>query len=148
MIVARMSAGLLFLGAVAMATGAGAAELKLLSVEAMKPALQELASAFEADSKHKVKIEYAPPDAVEKKISGEHEYDVVILDKTRMDKLGRAAIVVGGSMKSVAKQGADTVYVAATSNSTEEPVPAMGLINFLMGPKAAPVYKAKGLEPG
>ena len=60
MIVMRLTAALLFLGAIA--GQAGAAEVKLLSVEAMKPALQELAPAFETASKHKLKIEYGTPE--------------------------------------------------------------------------------------
>ena len=148
MIVARMIAGLFFVAAAVAATSAGAAELKLLSIEAMKPALQELTAAYEADSKHKLKIEYAAPEAIEKKIADNEDYDVVILDKPRVDKLYAAANVAGGSMKPVAKKDADT-FVAATPNSTQEPLSAMGLINFLKGPKAAEVYKAKGLQqPG
>jgi molybdate transport system substrate-binding protein len=45
-------------------------------------------------------------------------------------------------------QSTDLVYVAGTPNATEQPLPAMQLIEFLKGPTAAPVYKAKGLEPG
>ena len=147
MIAIRLTAALLFLGAAAMAGEAGAAELKLLSSEAMKPALQELAPAYEAASKNKLKIEYGAPEAVEKKIDSQEEYDVVILDKPRVDKLYSAAKVAGGSMKPVAKQGADT-YIAASPNTTEQPLPAMALIDFLHGPKAIEVYKAKGLQPG
>jgi ABC-type molybdate transport system substrate-binding protein len=147
MIVARLTvAGLFLLGTMVMATQARAVELKLLSIEAMKPALQELATAFEADSKNKLKIEYAAPEAIEKKIIDE-DYDVIILDKPRVDKLYAAANIAGGSMKAVAKKDAD-IYVAATPNSTQEPLSAMGLINFLHSPKATEVYKAKGLQPG
>jgi ABC-type molybdate transport system substrate-binding protein len=142
---ARFAAAILFVGATAVAGNADAAELKLLSVEAMKPALQELAPAFEAASKHKLKIEYGTPDAVEKKAAGDDDYDVVILDKPRMDKLNSAANVAGGSMKEVAKHGADS-FIAATPNSTQEPLAAASLIEFLHGPKAAEVYKAKGIS--
>jgi ABC-type molybdate transport system substrate-binding protein len=145
---ARFTAGMLFLATAAAASNAGAAELKLIIVEAFKPALQELAPAFEAESKHKLKIEYGTPDAVAKKVAGDDDYDVVIIDKPRMNKLRLAATVVGGSMKDVVKQGADT-YVAATPNTTQEPMPAVALINFLRSPKAAEVYKAKGMQqPG
>jgi molybdate transport system substrate-binding protein len=149
MTIGRFTAGLAFLAAALVAGNAGAAELKVLSVEAMKPALQELAPAFEGASKHKLKVEYAAPEAIEKKIAAKEEYDVVILDKPRVDKLYGAADIAGGSMKNVAKQGADTILVAASPNTTQEPLPAMALIDFLHGPKAAEVYKAKGLQqPG
>jgi len=146
MTVGRVAAGLIFLAAAAAAGGAGAAELKLISVEALKPALQELAPAFEAASKHKLKIDYGTADAVEKKIADE-DYDVVILDKPRIDKLNGAAVIAGGSMKELAKQGSDA-YIAATPNATQEPLPAAALIEFLAGAKAKDVFKAKGLQPG
>jgi hypothetical protein len=31
---------------------------------------------------------------------------------------------------------------------SEQPLPAKALIDFLSAPAAAPVYKAKGMEPG
>ena len=144
---ARLTAGMVFLATAAAAGNAGAAELKLIIVEAFKPALQELAPAFEAESKHKLKIEYGTPEVVEKKVAGDDDYDVIIIDKPRMDKLNRAATVAGGSMKEVVKHGADT-YIAATPNTTQEPLPAVALINFLRSPKAVEVYKAKGMQPG
>ena len=121
MIVSRITAGLLFLTAVAMAaTGASAAELKLLSVEAMKPALQELTPAFEADSKHKLKVEYAAPEAIEKKITSDEDYDVVILDKPRVDKLYAAANVAGARSLFVAIpqafEAGQIVYKARAAN--------------------------------
>jgi ABC-type molybdate transport system substrate-binding protein len=144
---ARLAAGILFLAATVTGSNAGAAELKLLSVEAFKPALQELAPAFESDSKHKLTIEYGTPEAVEKKITGDDDYDVIILDKPRIDKLVRAASVAGGSMKEVVKKG-DDIFIAAMPNSAQQAVPAISLINFLNSPKAVEVYKAKGLQPG
>src|SRR4051794_2155131 len=98
MTVGRLAVGLVFLAAAVAAGSAGAAELKMLSVEALKPALQELAPAFEAASKHKLKIEYGTADIVEKKLKGDDDYDVVILEKPRMDKLNAAADIAGGSM--------------------------------------------------
>jgi ABC-type molybdate transport system substrate-binding protein len=143
---ARLAAGVLFLGAT-VGANAGAAELRVLSVEALKPALQELAPAFESASKHKLKIEYGTPDAVEKKVKGDEDYDVVILDKPHMDKLNSAADIAGGSMKEVVKHGSDS-FIAATPNSTQQPLPAAALIDFLHSAKAVEVYKAKGLQSG
>ena len=148
MTLVRVMAGVVFFGAAVLAGTAGAAELKLLTVDAMKPALQELAPAFEAASKHKLKVEYAAPDAAEKKIvSADEDYDLVILDKPRMDKLNSAANIAGGSMKEVAKQGSDA-YIVAQTNATQQPLQGMALIDFLNGPKAKEVFKAKGLTPG
>lgn len=45
-------------------------------------------------------------------------------------------------------QSPDLVYVAGSPAVSEQPIAAKALIDFLAGPSAAPVYKAKGLEPG
>src|SRR5215472_9518195 len=118
MSVRRLTAGTLFLAAAVVATDAGAAELKVLSVEAMRPALQELAKEFEAASKDTLKIDYA------------------------------AAKIAGGSIKVLAKQSPDLSYDASTTHWTRQPFADKALIDFLGGPKAAEVYKAKGMQPG
>ena len=137
-------AWVLFL-AIAMAGQASAADLKVISVEAMKPALQELVPAFESSAKHKLKIEYSSSADIEKKINAEDDYDVVILDKPITAKLAGAAKLAGGLIKPLAKHN-DEVYDASTTNWTDQPLPAKALIDFLAGPKAAEVYKAKGLQ--
>ena len=45
-------------------------------------------------------------------------------------------------------QSPDLVYVAGAPYVSEQPIAAKALIDFLGGPKTAPVYKAKGLQPG
>jgi ABC-type molybdate transport system substrate-binding protein len=141
----RLLAGLVLM--TAGAASAQAADIKVLSIEAMRPVLQQIAPAYEADSKNKLKIDYAAPDAVEKQIAGDADYDIVILDKERLDKLYKAAHVAGGSIKSIAKKGSET-FDAATSNWTDQPLPSMAVIDFLHGPKAAEAYKANGMQPG
>lgn len=125
---------------------AAAAELRVLSVEAMQPALQQLAPAFENTSKNKLKIDYVTAAAAEKKIVGEEDYDVVILDKPITSKLGGAGKIAIGSIRTLAKQNADLVYDASSTNWCQQPSEAMALIDFLA--KSADVYKAKGLQPG
>jgi ABC-type molybdate transport system substrate-binding protein len=126
---------------------AGAAELKVLSPEAMKPALQELAPAFEKESGDKLKIEYAPVEAIQKKVSDEEDYDVVIMDQKAATALTQKAKIVGGSVKKLAGEK-DEAYVASSPMLTEQPVAAQKLIEFLDSPKAAEVYKAKGMQRG
>src|SRR5205085_4610556 len=123
------------------------AELKVLSVDGLQPALQELAPSFETASKNKLKIDYATSAAIEKKIDAEEEYDVVILDHDITSKLIGKAKLAGGLIKPVAKKGAD-LYDASTTNFSSEPLAAAALIDFLATPKAAEVYKAKSLQPG
>ena len=143
-----LPAGILFLAATVFAADAGAAELKVLSVETMRPALQELAKDFEAASKYRLKIEYATAADIEKKMDSEEEYDIVIVDAAITKKLDGAAKLPGGSTKEIAKQGPDHSYDASTTNWTEQPNADKELIDFLTAPKAAEVYKAKGMQPG
>jgi molybdate transport system substrate-binding protein len=44
-------------------------------------------------------------------------------------------------------QSPDLIYVAGSPFGSEQPIAAKALIDFLSGSKAAPAYKAKGLEP-
>jgi ABC-type molybdate transport system substrate-binding protein len=142
----RLLTGALFLTGGIIAADASAAELKLLSPEAMKPALQELAAVYEKESGNKVKVEYASLEAIQKKLNEDEDYDVVIMDQKRTTEMTRSAKVVSGSVKRLASEK-DEVYVASSPMLSEQPVPAQKLIDFLNGPKAAEVYKAKGLQP-
>jgi molybdate transport system substrate-binding protein len=45
-------------------------------------------------------------------------------------------------------QSPDLVYVVGSPYVSEQPIAAKALIDFLADPKAAAVYKAKGLKPG
>ncbi len=148
MSVRRLTGGILFLAAAVVAADAGAAELKVLSVEAMRPALQELAKEFEASSKHKLKIDYAPAADIEKKLTEEEEYDIVIVDDAITKKLASAAKIAGGSTETLAKKSPDLSYDVSTTNWTQQPLPDKELIGFLTAPKAAAVYKSKGMQPG
>jgi molybdate transport system substrate-binding protein len=95
-------AGTLALVIGALTAEVSAAELKVLSAGAMRAVLQELASAFETASGHKLKIEYATAGVVEQKVAADDEIDVAILTKPRIDKLVREAKIVGGTMKTLA----------------------------------------------
>lgn len=136
----RLTAAFLFLAAAVAAGNAGAAELKVLSVDTMKPALQQLAPALEAASKSKLKIEYASAAAIEKKMTAEEPYDVVIVDTATTKKLIGSAKLAGGLSEPLAKD-----YVGSSTNWTEQPLAVKATIDYLTGPKAKEVYKAKGL---
>ena len=250
----RLLAGSFALATCLWATTASAAELKVLSVNAIRPVLQELAPTFESASGHKLKIEYATAEVIEKKVAADEEIDVAILTKPRADKLVREAKIVGGTATTLARaqigvavkkgtpkpdissveafkkalvnaksvafadpasgatsgqylaelveklgisaelkpktrlvtvnvgevvqrgeaevglqpipllmevqgidivgplpaelQSPDLAYVAGSPFFSEQPVAAKALIDFLADPKAAAVYKAKGLQPG
>jgi len=126
---------------------AGAAELKVLSTDAMQSSLQELAPAFEKQSGNKLLIAYAPDTEVEKKVAAEENIDVVILSKPGADKLVRSAILVGGTTQELAKgSNPDAVYVAGSPFSSEQPLAAKALIDYLAGPEGKNVFRAKGLQ--
>jgi len=143
----QFTAGFLFLAAAVMTAPAGAAELKVLSVDAMKPAMEELAKSFNATSKEKLTVEFATPADVEKKINAEDEYDIVIADKKATQSFYTAAKIAGGSSKALAKKG-DEEFEASMVNWCQQPLAGNEVIKFLTTPKAAEVYKAKGMQPG
>ncbi len=126
---------------------AGAAELKVLSTEAMRATLQELAPAFEAASKHKLVIAYATDGDVEKKVASDETIDIAILTKPGADNLVKKARLVGGTTQVLAQGSSpDLVYVVGSSFACEQPIAAKALIDFLAGPAAKKVYQAKGLQ--
>ena len=132
-----------------LATGESlAAELKVLSTEAMRPVLQELAPAFEAASKHKLVIAYATDADVEKQVASDDTIDIAIVTKARIDKLISSARILTPPASKVLALGSspDLVYVVGSSMATEQPLAARALVEFLGGPEAEKVYEAKGLK--
>jgi ABC-type molybdate transport system substrate-binding protein len=127
---------------------AGAAELNVMSATEMQAALQELASAFEKKSGHKLKIEYGTNAQVEDKVGKDTELDVAILNKAQADKLVSKAKLVGGSAVTLGKMNPDLIFVAASPAVSDQPLPAKAFVDFLATPEAKAVLKAKGIEPG
>lgn len=128
------------------AGAAGAAELKVLSTEAMRPMLQELAPAFEAASKNKLVIAYASDDDVAKTVASDESIDIAIMTKAPMDKLVKSARLLTATKVLATGASPDLVYVVGSSFFTEQPLAATALVNFLGGPEAKKVYEAKGLK--
>jgi ABC-type molybdate transport system substrate-binding protein len=128
---------------------AGAAELKVLSTEAMRATLQELAPAFEKASGNKLAIAYASDADVEKTVFADDSIDVAILAKPGADKLVGKARIVGGTTAALTKGASpDAVYVAGSSFACEQPLAAKAFIDFLTTPDAKKVLQAKGLQTG
>ena len=128
------------------AGAASAAELKVLSTEAMRPVLQELAPAFEAASKNKLVIAYASDADVAAKVASDESIDIAIMTKAPMDKLVNAARILTATKVLATGASPDLVYVVGSSFFTEQPLAATALVNFLGGPEAKKVYEAKGLK--
>src|SRR6476661_11066145 len=97
------------------AGAAGAAELKVLSTEAMRPILQELAPAFEAASKNKLVIAYASDDDVAKKVAADESIDIAIMTKAPMDKLVKSARILTDTKVLATGSSPDLVYVVGSS---------------------------------
>ena len=127
---------------------AGAAELNVMSATEMQAALQELASAFEKKSGQKLKIEYGTNAQVEEQVDKDATLDVAILNKAQADKLVSKAKLVGGSVVTLGKMTPDLIFVAASPQVADQPLPAKAFIDFLATPEAKAVLKAKGIEPG
>ena len=123
-----------------------AAELKVLSTEAMRAALQELAPAFEAASKHKLVIAFATDEDGAKKVVADESIDIAILSKPRIDVLVKSARLLTFPKVLATGSAPDLVYAAGSSMVTEEPLAVRALMNFLAGPEAKKVYQAKGLK--
>jgi molybdate transport system substrate-binding protein len=83
---------------------AGAAELKVVAAVALRPALQELAAAFEKSSGQKLSIEYATAGKVDEKVRAEDAIDVAILTKPLVDKAVSDAKMAGGTTTPLAQQ--------------------------------------------
>lgn len=141
------TAGILALLGVFYVGTATAAELKVLCADTLRPAVQELAPAFEKSSGHKLSIQYDTAENIEKNVAAEEPIDVAILTKPQVDKLVRVAKLVGGSMANLASKGPDLVFVGAAPPYSEQALAAKAFIDFLAAPANKEVYKAKGFEP-
>ena len=69
-----------------------------------------------------------------------------------MSSVWMALFLIGGAVvlgaQRVDPRLVATVLVGFVSSHTKEPEAAKALVNFLSGPTAAAVYKARGMEPG
>jgi molybdate transport system substrate-binding protein len=94
------------LAAVMMLTQAGvvaAAEIKVLSAEAMKPALDEIVRDFERTSEHKVSVAYATAGVTRDRIRGGELADVAIMPRSAFDPLMAEGKIAAGSATQVAQ---------------------------------------------
>jgi molybdate transport system substrate-binding protein len=69
---------------------AGATEIRVLSAGAIKPVLNEVIPAFERASGHKVVIEYAPAQPINKRVLAGETFDVLINSGEALDALAAA----------------------------------------------------------
>ena len=86
-------------------SGAGAAEIKVISSVGVKAVLEELAPRFERASEHKVKITFGTAVPLKRQIDAGESFDVVILTPALVEDLAKQGKVAAGTTTSVAKSG-------------------------------------------
>ena|SRR5947209_27157 len=99
----RATAVVAILSALLPGTGANAAEIKVLSAVAMKPALDDLARDFGDSTGHTVRMVYATAGVVKDRIRDGEAVDVAILPRSAFDPLVTQAKIASGSATIVAR---------------------------------------------
>jgi ABC-type molybdate transport system substrate-binding protein len=157
-------------------SGAEAAEIKVLSTVGMQPATTELLAQFERETGHKIAVTYGIAAVLKTKFLEGAPADVLILTSLGIAEQVRAKYkdtgtktgeaLVAGEVDLGAAQipelmavpGVDvvgplpaelqtvTIFSVGLATEAKEADAAKALIQFLAGPAAAPIYKAKGLE--
>ena len=124
-------------------TGSQAAEFKVMSTNGVKAVLEELAPQFEKTTGHKLAIRFAPAADLKGLIEkGEAERG--------FSQISELMGIEGAELAGPFPPGFEvqTVFPAAVGTGAREPAAAQALIRFLSAPAAAPVIKARGMEPG
>jgi molybdate transport system substrate-binding protein len=101
-IITRTLAAALLAGAV---TTAQAAELKVVSGNGARAAVQELSAQFERASGHKVSLRFEVNAALKRKIEAGETFDVAILNPPVLDDLIRQGKVVAGTRADIGRAG-------------------------------------------
>src|SRR6266545_1523079 len=92
-----VAAGIAFLGCVAFAAVAQAAEIKVLSVNGVKLALGDLVNNFEQGTGHKVMVDLGEAGVLRKRVEGGETFDVAILPRPATDELVKQNKIAAGS---------------------------------------------------
>jgi len=87
------------------ASGAGAAEIRLLSANAVKEIVLERVSAFERSSGHKVSIVWGGTEGLAGRVRSGEALDVIIVAAPNIDALIRERRLVEGSRTDFARSG-------------------------------------------
>ena len=98
-----------------MATPARAEEITVFAAASLNDALKELASRFEAQSKHKVLFNFGASSLLARQLGAGAPGDLFFsADEEKMDSLERKGLIVSGSRKSVLS---NTLVLAVETNS-------------------------------
>jgi molybdate transport system substrate-binding protein len=91
--------------AIALASSARTAEIKLMSSGGMKVALIDLTTAFEHATKHKVTATYGAPGAIMDRILGGEPMDVLVFPAPGLDDLVKQGKIVADTKMILARSG-------------------------------------------
>jgi molybdate transport system substrate-binding protein len=135
------------LGAVLAWTPAHAAEIKVLSTQAVEGAYKELAPRFEKASGHKVATTFTGTLDAQKRIAAGEAFDVIIMAGPAIDDLIKAGKVAPGSRVDLARSGVGVAVRAGaprpdirTTEALKDALLAARSIGYSSGPSG--VYLA------
>ena len=100
-----MQAGALVLAMILAPAVAAAAEITLLSSNALKAVMEELAPRFETASGHKLAIAYGPTNPFKARIEKGEAFDLTILGEGAIDDLVKQGKLVAATRAVVARSG-------------------------------------------
>src|SRR5258706_541124 len=123
----------------ALGAGSQAAEIKVLSSNALKTALEELGPQFEKTTEHRIVFVFNA--AAEVVAKGEAEIGLTQIAEI----LPFPGAELAGPLP--AEIQLYTVFAAGVGADAKEAEAAKAFLKFLTAPAAAPVIAAKGLEP-
>ncbi len=125
---------------------AAAADIRVLSVDAVQHAVRNLAVDFDRDTGHRVIFTIESPAVVMQKIKDNEVHDAVIVSEPAMDQLDREGIV---NPESRVKLAADvsTVFEGALMSDGSVPEAARAFIRYLVSADARDKWVAARLEP-
>jgi len=91
---------------------AEAAEIKVLSAAAMRPALNELGPRLECETGHKLVIQYDVVGVLKRQIEGGERFDVAILTTSFIDDLAKQGKIAADTRANIARSGIGVVVRA------------------------------------
>jgi molybdate transport system substrate-binding protein len=95
-------------------SGTYAAEIKVLSDGPLRPALTQIAEAFERDSGHQMKVEFGLSPVIHKKVIDGEPADVIIIQPNFIEELVTAGKLAAGEHPIIARVGIGLMVRAGT----------------------------------
>jgi ABC-type molybdate transport system substrate-binding protein len=125
---------------------AAAAEVRVLGVDRVEPAVRGVAADFARETGHQVIFTIAAPAVVMEKIAANETFDAVIVSEPAMDQLDKDGIVNPESRRRLARDG-DVTYEGGLMTDGSVPEAAGAFVRFLAEPDARAKWLAIRFEP-